>query len=339
MSRIVIKDVARRAGVSSATVSRVLNAGHGVSADRRARVVQAVSELGYQPNRVARNLRRSLTETIGVIVSDIENPHFTRAVRVMEDAAFAEGYRVFLCNTDETLAKQSAYLEMLAAEQVVGIILVPADPGDKTIRQVLDMDLPIVAFDREVNDPRADAVTADNAAAGQHATELLLAEGHTAIGFIAGRPDVQTGADRQLGYERAMARRGLESYAGNGMFRIEEAGQATRQILDLYPDTTALVVGNNLMTVGTLAALREEGVSVPGQISLIQLDDPFWAQFVDPPLTSFAQPVASMAQKAIDLLLRRVHNEHTVAQHVVYQFEPRLRRSTRPTGVTERASV
>lgn len=329
MAQIQIKDVAHHAGVSSATVSRVLNAGHGVSEERRARVLQAVDALGYQPNRVARNLRRKHTDTIGVVVSDIENPHFTRAVRVIEDTAFARGYRVLLCNTDETPSKQGAYLEMLAAERVRGAIVAPADPADSTISQLLDMDISIVAFDREVADGRADAVTADNATAGLRATEFLLERGHTKIGFIAGRLDIQTGAERKLGYEQAMGARGLEPHSASGMFRIHEAREATIRLLGDRPGTTAIVVGNNLMTVGALNALRALGKSVPNDVSLVQLDDPFWAQLVDPALTSFAQPVQHMAQSAIDLLLERIRRERLTAKHIVYQFELRDRNSVR----------
>ena len=336
MAQIQIKDVALQAGVSSATVSRVLNSGNGVSEERRTRVLQAVAELGYQPNRVARNLRRKLTDTIGVVVSDVENPHFTRAVRVIEDTAFAKGYRVLLCNTDETPAKQSAYLEMLAAERVLGAIVVPADPGDSTIGQLIDMGIPIVAFDREVDDPRADAITADNAAAAFRATEYLLERGHVNIGFVAGTPHIQTGEDRRVGYERAMASQGLATHSVSGMFRIEEANTATHQLLSERPETTAIVVGNNLMTVGALDALRSDGITVPDDVSLVQLDDPFWAQLVDPATTSLAQPVRNMAQSAIDLLLQRIRKERETSKHIVFQFELRERNSVRtlvPAGV------
>lgn len=329
MAQVQIKDVAHHAGVSSATVSRVLNADNGVSEARRARVLRAIEELGYQPNRVARNLRRKHTDTIGVVVSDIENPHFTRAVRVIEDTAFARGYRVLLCNTDETPSKQGAYLEMLAAERVRGAIVAPADPSDVTIGLLLDMDIPIVAFDREVDDARADAVTADNVTAGLRATEFLLERGHTRIGFIAGRLEIQTGAERKAGYERAMAAHGLEPHSASGMFRMHEAKTATVELLNERPDTTGIVVGNNLMTVGALTALRARGTSVPDDVSLVQLDDPFWAQLVDPALTSFAQPVRNMAQSAIDLLLERIRRDRLTAKHIVYQFELRERKSVR----------
>ena len=287
----------------------------------------AIRELGYRPNRVARSLRRQYTDTIGVVVSDIENPHFTQAVRVIEDAAFGQGYRVLLCNTDETPAKQSSYLEMLAAERVLGVVLAPADPNDPTITQLLDLDIPIVAFDREAADPRADAVTADNVTAGRRATDYLLECGHTGIGFVAGRPDIQTGIDRLRGYELAMAQRGCAAYSVTGMFRMQEAQTATMQLLDEHPELTAIVVGNNLMTVGTLRTLKVAGRNVPVDVSLVQIDDPFWAELVEPPLTSLAQPVRLMAQTAVDLLMQRIARERTVSKHVVFQFELRERRS------------
>ncbi|MGI8485611.1 MAG: LacI family DNA-binding transcriptional regulator [Thermomicrobiales bacterium] len=327
MAQIQIKDVARLAEVSSATVSRVLNNDRGVSDGRRQRVVEAIRELGYQPNRVARSLRRQYTDTIGVVVSDIENPHFTQAVRVVEDAAFERGYRVLLCNTDETPAKQSSYLEMLAAERVLGVVIAPADPADVTISHLLDLDIPIVAFDREALDPRADAVTADNVAAGRRATEHLLERGHTCIGFVAGRPDIQTGIDRLRGFELAMEHRGLPAHSVIGMFRMHEAQMATQQLLAAHPELTALVVGNNLMTVGTLRALKAAGRRVPAEISLVQIDDPFWAELVEPPLTSLAQPVRQMAQAAADLLLQRISRERTVSKHIVFQFELQERAS------------
>ncbi len=329
MAHVQIKDVARRAGVSSATVSRVLNSGNGVSEERRARVLRAVDELGYQPNRVARNLRRKHTDIIGVVVSDIENPHFTAAVRVIEDAAFSGGYRVLLCNTDETPSKQSAYLDMLAAERVLGAIVVPADPADSAISQLIDMGIPIVAFDREVDDPRADAVTADNITAGERATEHLIQRGHTAIGFVSGTPHIQTGSGRRTGYERTMALHDLPPHSVSGMFRIREATAATLQLLSERPGTTAIIVGNNLMTVGALEALRSLRIAVPADVSLVQIDDPFWAQLVDPALTSLAQPIRNMAQSAIDLLLQRIRKEREASKHIVFQFELRERQSVR----------
>jgi len=329
VAQVQIKDVAARAGVSSATVSRVLNGDQRVSSARRERVLAAIEELGYQPNRVARSLRRRYTDTIGVVISDIENPHFTQAVRVIEDAAFAKGHRVLLCNTDETPAKQAAYLEMLAAERVVGVILAAADAADPTIGQVIGYGIPVVAFDRQVDDPRADAVTSDNVRAGRDATDYLLGRGHTEIGFIAGRLNIQTGSDRLAGYTEAMTARGLAPRTASGEFRIDEAERATADLLDRFPRTTAIVVGNNLMTVGALRALRGRGIAVPDAVSIVQIDDPFWTELVDPALTSFAQPVRTMAAQAVELLMERIAGERDVARHVVFPFHLEERASCR----------
>jgi LacI family transcriptional regulator len=323
-----MKDVARHAGVSSATVSRVLNDDQMVTEGVRKRVMISVAELGYRPNRIARSLRRQTTETIGVVVSDIENPHFTRAVRAIEDAAFSCGYRVILCNTDETPDKQKAYLEMLAGEQVSGVILVPADPADPTISRLLDMNIPIVAFDRSVDDERADAVLADNVRAGRLATEHLLDKGRKHIGFIAGRPEILTGTQRLQGYEDAMRSRGLKLCIGLGHFRLEQAYVATQELLDNHPELDGLVVANNLMAIGAIRALRERGVRIPDDIAFVGIDDPAWASLIAPAMTALAQPTQEMATSAFDLLIDRIANRRSRSRFTIFHFELRRRESS-----------
>lgn len=322
-----IKDVAHHAGVSPATVSRVLNGTAHVSADVQDRVMLAVEALGYRPNRLARSLRRQQTETIGVVVSDIENPHFTRAVRAIEDAAFKQGYRVVLCNTDETASKQQAYLDVLAAEQVVGVILAPADPDDPTISALLDMHIPIVAFDRSVTDERADAVFADNVQAVRLATEHLLGLGRTHVGFISGRDEIQTGAERLRGYVETMQLQGLESIVGCGEFRLEPARQATRKMIEEHGDLDGLIVGNNLMAIGALQALRDAGRRIPDDVAFVGIDDPPWAELVAPSLTTLGQPTQEMARSAFELLIDRIEKRRTRSRYVVYHFELVVRES------------
>jgi LacI family transcriptional regulator len=317
-----IVDVARRAQVSPATVSRVFNGSRGVKALHRERVLRAIDELDYRPNLLARNLRRQKAGMIGVLVSDIENPHFTAMVRAVEDATYRLGYRVLLCNTDESAEKQRAYLEMLAAERALGVILAPSDPAGKEIETVLDLGIPIVAFDRPVDDPRADAVVADNLDAGRQATAYLLAAGHARIGFI-GDPGVETCVARQAGYEGAMRAAGLPSRVTDGRSRIAGGAEATEELVrdeateelvrdeateELVRDeaTTALVVANNLMAIGALRVLRARGLRVPDRMSMVAIDDPFWAAIVEPPLTVLAQPVRQMAERVVALLLERI---------------------------------
>jgi DNA-binding LacI/PurR family transcriptional regulator len=322
-----IQEVAKRAGVSSATVSRVLNGNNKVSDANRDRVHEAVADLAYRPNRVARSLRRQQTEIIGVVVSDIENPHFTQAVRAIEDTARNFGFRVLLCNTDETPSKQQEYLDILEAERVSGVILAPADPDDAKISNLLDSNIPVVAFDRKVTDPRADTVTADNVDAVRIATEHLIQLGHVHIGFIGGLPQIQTGVDRLAGYHKAIQANGLTAYATRGDFRLGIAEAATSALLEEVPHLTALVVANNLMTVGALRALHTRNLAVPKDIALVSIDDPHWAELVDPPLTTLAQPVRQMATTAVNLLIDKMQNPSQASRQEIFNFELRIRQS------------
>lgn len=322
-----MKDVANRAGVSASTVSRALTGDVNVSDSTRQRVQEAIATLGYRPNHIARTLRRRKSDTIGVVVSDIENPHFTRAVRAIEDAAFRQGYRVILCNTDETAEKQRAYLEVLAAEQVVGVILAPADAGDPTVSMLLDMGIPIVAFDRSVDDERADAVFADNRQAVITATEHLLSLGRRNVAFVAGRSSIQTGAERLQGYEDVMARHGLPMRVGTGEFRQDVARRAMTELLGEYPEIDGVVVANNLMAVGVMEAIAEAGLRTPDDVALVGIDDPMWASLVAPPLTALGQPTQQMASRAFDLLLDRIAQKRTSTRFEVFHFHLHVRES------------
>ena len=322
-----IKEVAERAGVSTATVSRALTGSTAVKPELRNRILLAVAELGYRPNRLASNLRRQTTETVGIVVSDIENPHFTQVVRAVEDAAYRRGYRVLLCNTDETREKQRSYLEVLAAERVVGVILSPSDPAGAEISELLNGGIPVVAFDRRVDDPRADAVVIDNPRGSRLATEYLISLGHEQIGFVAGLPEIQTGRERLSGYEEVMRIRGLPIRSAIGAFRIEKAFDATNQLL-AGGELTAILVSNNLMTIGALRAIRDYGLKVPDDIALVSIDDPPWAEFVEPPLTTLAQPVRQMAECAVSLLFERRSGERTKPKTEIFAFELRERKSS-----------
>lgn len=324
---VSIREVARVAKVSPATVSRVLNGAPTVREDYRRRVMDAVSRMEYRPNRLARNLRRQKTEMIGVVVSDIENPHFSEAVRVIEDAAYNAGYRVLLCNTDETPAKQRAYLEVLADERALGVIISPADQGGVGAAALLDNGIPVVCFDRMIDDPRADAVVCDNVEGLRRVTEHLLWLGHKRIAYLGGRLDVETGAERLEGYTAAMRAAGEVPFALDGGFRIDGAEKATARLLQTSPQATALVVANNLMTLGALRAARRAGVGIPGELALVAVDDPPWAELMSPPITTLAQPVRIMANTAMSLMLERIEGIRTETRKVVLPLELRVRDS------------
>lgn len=314
-----IKDVARRAGVSPATVSRVMNGTATVGPAKRALVIAAIEELGYRPNRLASNFRRRQAEMIGVVVSDIENPHFTQMVRAVEDAAYLRGHRVLLCNTDEDPAKQRDYLGVLAAERVAGVILSPTDGRAAEVRELLDHGISLVAFDRRVSDPRADVVVARNAAGARSGAQHLLDCGHTRVGFVGGPSGVQTADERLAGYRDAIHAAGVEPLVAEGGFRAEGGRTAAGTLVD--GGASALLVANNLMTIGALQAIRERHLRIPEDVALVSIDDPPWAELTDPPLTTLAQPVRRMAQAAVGLLLERIEEGRTRRKRRVFELE------------------
>jgi DNA-binding LacI/PurR family transcriptional regulator len=328
-SSLTIRDVAARAGLSPTTVSRVLNGDMTVREMNRARVLEVIAQLDYRPNRVASNLRRQKAEMIGVVVSDIENPHFARAVRGIEDAAHQRGYRVLLCNTDENATRQRDYLDILAAERVSGVIISPTDPAGDEISALLDLGVPMVAFDRTVNDRRADAVLADNAGAAEVAVEHLVRYGHRSIGLL-GAFQVETGLNRLRGYEDAMGRARLPLHAVEAGVRVEDGRAAAERLLDEAPELTALIPASNFITAGALQVLRERRVKVPQELSVVAFDDQVWVNFIDPPLTTLAQPVRQMARAAIDLLLERIADPDRPSRRVVLDFHVRVRESCGP---------
>lgn len=322
-----IKQVAERAAVSPATVSRVLAGRTPVEAGKRERVLQAASELHYRPNLLASNLRRRKTGKIGVVVPDIENPHFSRSIRIFEEIAYREGFRVLLCNTEDQAEKQQVYLDVLADERVEGILLVPYDSDGPEIGRVIDRGIPVVAYDRPVDDPRADTVIADNFEGAVAATRLLIQAGHQRIGFVSGINALKPGADRLAGYEAAMRERGLEPLIAPGEFNIDLAREATSTLLANGAAVTGLVVGSNLMTIGALRAVHELGLSIPGQLAVVGIDDPWWADLVEPPMTTVAQPVRRMAEAAVNLLFERIAGTRVQPRCIVYGYELRIRQS------------
>jgi LacI family transcriptional regulator len=323
-----IKEVADRAGVSPATVSRVLNGNVAVTAAKRDQVLAVINELGYRPNRVASNLRRQQVQMIGVVVSDIENPHFTQMVRAVEDTAYLKGHRVLLCNTDEDPTKQREYLGVLIAERVAGAIISPTEAGAPEISELIDHGASVVAFDRAVTDKRADAVLADNVDGARLGTEHLLAGGHTKIGFVGGPDRIETGAERLLGYEQAMSAAGLVPRPAQGNFRVEGGREAAAELLG--QGATALLVANNLMAIGALQAVKAADKKIPTDVALVSFDDPAWAELTDPPLTTLAQPVRAMAGAAVELLLERLGQGRKRRKRQVFELELHHRGSCCP---------
>ena len=327
-------EVAEMAGVSIATVSRVLSGRASVAPQLRARVLQAVDELSYRPNKLAHNLRRQNAEMVGVVISDIENPHFAEMIHVAEDEAYRRGYRMLLCNTDESKDKQREYLRVLADERPVGVIIAPCDAEGPEIGQLIDMGIPVLAFDRRVRDERADAVLADNFEAARIAVEHLAGQGVRRIGYVGISTEIETGARRLDGYKAAMLGLGLEPRCVDGGLRLATGYRAAEKLIEDWPEMEAMVVANNMVTLGALRALRAEGRRVPEDVAIVAFDDPFWTELVQPSLTTLAQPVRDMTSTAVRLLIDRIEGRRRDPQTTVFPFTLKIRESSAWKGAT-----
>ena len=306
-----LREVARRAGVSIATVSYVLNGTRRVRPEVEARVWEAVAALGYRPNRVARGLRRRRTHVLGLIVPDSANPFFAEVARGLEDASFAAEYRLILCNSDGDPLKEQRYLEVLLEQRVDGIALVSASAAPLHLSTLQASGVPFVVVDRDLPGLEADCVLADNLQGGYLATRHLLERGHRRIACITGPSDLTPSADRVRGYRQAMAEAGIEPpdlWIRRGDFRAESGYQAARFFLSLPPGLrpTAIFACNDLMAIGALRAIGEAGLAVPRDIALVGFDDITLAAYVIPPLTTVAQPTYEMGRLAGELLIQRI---------------------------------
>jgi LacI family fructose operon transcriptional repressor len=328
---VSIKDVADAAGVSTATVSRVLSNGLHVRSEVRERVMAAVDRLGYRPNLVARSLRSQHSSTIGLIVSDIRNPFFTSISRAVEDTAYEQGFSVVLCNTDENPEKEAIYLNFMQDTNVAGAII---SPTRQTVATFTDANFPfpIVTVDRSIPDGDVDAVLLDNVDAGYRLTTHLIENGYRRIAALCGETST-TGQERRLGYEKALRAHGLSpapEFVKYVQPRIEAGQAAALKMLDLAQPPDALFTTNSQLAVGALQAIRERKLTIPDDIALVTFDDTTWASLVQPPITLIAQPTDEIGKTAAELLLQRVVNPNRPTRQVILKGQLLVRGSSAP---------
>lgn len=308
-----MKDVARLAGVSIATVSATVNRSAFVSPELRSRVTEAIQQLGYAPDGVARSLKKGRTQLLGLIVADITNAFFTELVHVIEGAVQDAGYSVLLCDTDEDFEKEREFLRILRSHRVEGVILAPTGTPDDylALRGVADR-LPLVLVDRALPDLGFDSVMVDSYAAAYEATAHLVALGHREIATIAGPAHLGTARDRLEGFRAALADRGISvrpEFVRSGNFREDDAMAASRDLLTGRVRPSAVFVANNHMMIGMMRAIATLDLDCPKDISVIGIDDFPWANAFRPRLTVVRQPVEEIGREAVRLLLERTRSD------------------------------
>ena len=333
MARVSIRDVAEKAGVSTATVSHVINETRFVRQETRQKVLDVIKALNYQPSAIARSLATNATQTIGLVISDITNPFFTAVARGVEDILNQHGYHTIFCNTDEDPAREDEYLRLLSARQIDGLIIAPTGVHSERLVQLSQTGTPIILLDRGTPSIDAPLVGVDNEKGGYQATRYLIELGHRRIAVLTGMDTISTLNARVEGYKKALQEAAIpldealiiqadprfyqnQPYLPNSTLRPLTNNQMTpgayfalQRLLDLPDCPSAIFISNNQMTLGTLYALKERRLHCPEDISLISFDDHDWAPLFSPAITVVRQPTYQLGHTAADLLMQRLNDQ------------------------------
>ena len=331
---VSLRDVARKAGVSVGTVSNVLNRPNVVAAGTLERVQKVIDSTGFVPNGFARQLRSGHSRTLGLIVLDVANPFFTEVARGVEDVASKHDYAVFLCNSDETAAKEDRYIAVLIEQKVRGVLITPAYDRPDHLDVLRDRQIAVVLLDRETKDPNQCSVSVDDVRGGEIGIRHLAELGHTRIAWVNGSESIPQCADRALGVAKAAKALNLNVVTIRASLMNTVTGEeAANEILALDEMPTAIFCANDLLALGVMRALLVEGIKVPEHISILGYDDIAFAASAAVPLSSVSQPAYQLGVAAAELILSECEDPEVHA-HQQIRFQPQLiaRSSTSAIG-------
>jgi LacI family transcriptional regulator len=316
-----ISDVAKRAGVSPATVSRVIHGASNVRPATREKVEQTIEELGYVPSAVAQGLRSKRTRALALVVPDITNTFWTTVARGVEDVAQEHDYSVFLGNTDEDPAKQLRYLDFLVSQLVDGVLIAPYDADAAHLDKLRRRNIPTVVLDRRIDGWEVDSVYADSLSGARAVVQHLIGLGHRQIAMVSGPAKTSTAEDRVAGYCMALTEAGIPvdpDLIQRGEYRSASGEALTHGLLDRGLAPTAIFAANNVLAMGVVDALEERGLRIPQDVALVCFDDLPNTSHLFPFLTVVAQPVYDMGVNAAQLLLSRLESKANLQpRHVV----------------------
>lgn len=327
-------DVARLAGVSSATVSYVINNGpKQVTDPTRRRVLQAIERLGYQPSSIARSLKTRKTTTLGVIVTDILNPILSAIAKGVEDEIVPWNYNMILCNSDEDPGRELRFLNMLLAKQVDGVILMPTGENKGLLFSLVDQrKLPMVLLDREMEGLKVSTFLFDNEAGAYQATLHLIDLGHRRIGLVSLPRTLTPGRERASGYDRALREAGIpfvSSLVAEGDFKAEHAAGLVRSLFSNQDRPTALLVGSNRLLSGVLQYAKENHLRIPQDLAVAVFDDAPYYSFITPSITAVKVDAPEFGRQAARLLKQQIEqNQDYEPKTVRFPVELVVREST-----------
>lgn len=328
---LTIKDVAERAGVSVSTVSRVLTANAPVQDATKRAVEDAIRELGYRPNGLARSLRNRETKTIGLIIPDVANPFFPEVAKGVEDAACRRGYSVILCNSGNDRTKEAMYFQVLQERRIDGVIITGSGSLDQYAHLRERDGFPIIFLDRNAEGLEVDSVEADSYGGASQAVQHLLELGHRQIAFVSGSGGTSTGSRRRCGYTDTLAAHGImppPEYIMPGDFTLEAGRRAGLQLLGLNPRPTAVFVSSDIAAIGVMMAAESLNLSIPSDLSVVGFDNTLLAVVSRPALTTVSQPKYEMGGQAVKLLLERLQKKRRKVRHLLLPTRLEVRGST-----------
>ena len=313
-----IYDIAKLAGVSTATVSKVFNQTGNISEATRSKVMRISRELNYKPSMVASALAGKNTFSLGLLIPDLVNPFFAELARHVEDRAHEQGYNLIICNTDNDLNKETQYIQLLRQKSVDGILVATGVRDDDALKELINQQMPVALVAREMSVLAASTVLVDDFAGGYSAASYLLELGHRRIGVVAESLTVSSSKARVKGYRLALEEAGLtyeEGLLAVSDFSVEGGKAAAAKLLEEAP--TAIFACNDVLAIGAMQAAKEVGLSIPGDLSIVGFDNTILATITDPPMTTIAQPIRAMGHQVVDLIIREIQEDQVVKQRVV----------------------
>jgi len=321
---VSLRDVAKSAKVSVGTVSNVLNRPEIVAEKTLIKVRETIKELGFVPNGFARHLRSGNSRTLGLVVPDVSNPFFTEVARGVEDAASKRDYAVFLCNTDESVAKEDRYINVLTEQQVRGVLITPSDTKADRLDVLRERGISVALLDREIKGQKQCSVSVDDVNGGQIAIEYLASLGHKDIVWVCGPESIPQVAERGAGVAKAAKASSVNvTTIRIALMNTLQGEVAAKKILELTTRPTAVFCANDLLALGLIRVLVANKVKVPQQISVLGYDNIDFAASAGIPLSSIAQPAYQMGVTAANLLLDECE-DGVNHRHEQIRFQPQL---------------
>ena len=311
-----IKDIALKAGVSMATVSRVLNNSGYVKEETKEIVLKTVKESTDSTDIIPKKSLKNKMEIIGVVIPDITNPFFAEVIKGINKVAGSRNLNFILCDTNENVEKEIGYLKMIKEQDIKGLIITPTTDQNefnrKFLKQIDNMGVPIVLLDRDIKYSHFDAVFLDNVKGAYEAVEALIREGHEKIAIIAGPVTSKPGRDRVSGYEKALVFNNIkkdDNYIYYGDFKVDSGYALTKEILNMQDPPSAIFVSNNMMAMGCIKALFEMNVRIPQDMAIIAFDDIDVFSIITPNISSISRPTSQMGEVAMSILMERLDDK------------------------------